>query len=183
MVIRELAAIVLLGFSGAAPLLLWRARFGHWRATRVADLVDGQRVKVGGTVELIGPALRAPYIDVECVAYSIWREDPPPPDETGYHDRAQDFVLRDRAGDGVLVRAGDRFDLRAGRNVSHARDGYVDAHFILPGDEIYVVGVAVRVPDVDGSGATYREPPRRWMLTAAGDQPLVMVGRRKDRRS
>ena len=92
MMLRELAAVVLLGFGGAAPVMLWRARFGHWRATRVADLVDGVRAKIGGTVELLGPPLRAPFIHVDCVAYSIWREDPPPPDESGYHDRAQEFV-------------------------------------------------------------------------------------------
>lgn len=182
--LRELAGLLLLGFGGAAPLLLWRARFGHWRVTAIADLVDGERVKVGGVVEPLGRPLRAPFVDVDCVAYSLWREDPPPADsgadDRGAPQQAQDFVLRDRAGDRVMVRVGKRFDLHEGRRVLHAESS-VDAQLIVAGDEVYVVGVAAEVPDVEGQGATYREPPRRWLLTGSSERPLVIVGRKLPR--
>jgi hypothetical protein len=177
MVMHDLAGALLLALAGAAPIVMWRARFGHWRAGRVADLVDGERIKVGGTVEPLGPPLRAPFLDVECVAYSLWREDPAPPDESDYHKLAQDFILRDGAGDSVLVRGGERFNLHEGRRVLHAESN-VDAQLIRAGDLVYVIGVATEVPDVEGIGATYREPPRRWMLGGSSDRPLVIVGRK-----
>ena len=71
MVIRELAAAVLLGACAVVPILLWRARFGHWRITRAVDLVDGARVKIGGTVEALGPLVHAPDSELGCVARAV----------------------------------------------------------------------------------------------------------------
>jgi hypothetical protein len=181
MVMHDVFAVVMLGIFAAAPVLTFRSRFGFWRSTRIADLVDGERVKVDGVVEPIGQPLRAPFIDMECVIYNIWREDPPPPDETAYHDLGQDFMLRDQAGDSVLVRAGERFDLRGGRAVR--LPPHVDAHIVRAGDLVSVVGFASQVPALDGMGATYREPPRRWILSGSETQSLVIVGRtRQDNR-
>ncbi len=172
---HDVFGALMLGIFAAAPILTFRERFGFWRATRIADLVDGERLRVDGVVEPIGKPLRAPWLEMDCVAYSIWREDPPLPEESGEYDEAQDFMLRDGAGDSVLVRVGDRFQLRAGRQIR--LPPHVDAHVIQAGDLVSVIGVAAEVPALDGMGATYREPPRRWILCGSDPQPLVIVGR------
>ena len=178
---HDVFAAVMLGIFAAAPILTFRSRFGFWRSTRIADLVAGERVKVDGVVEPIGKPLRAPYIDMDCVAYSVWREDPPPPEQTDEHEESQDFMLRDGTGDSVLVRAGRRIVLRGGRQVR--LPPYVDAHIVRAGDLVSVVGFASEVPALDGMGATYREPPRRWILSGSDTQSLVIVGRtRQDSR-
>jgi hypothetical protein len=172
---RELVGALVLGACVVVPLVSWRVRYGHWRVTRVADLVDGARVKVRGTVELLGRPLQAPFIDVHCVAYEIWREDPPRPDEAAWHTRGQDFLLREPGGDALLVRVDDRFDLHGGLSVAHYDDGFVDGRALVPGARAVVVGVAAREPAAEGEGASYREPPRRWTIAGTSTHPLVIV--------
>ena len=179
---HDVFGAVMLGIFAAAPILTYRARFGFWRSTRIADFVDGERVRVDGVVEPIGKPLRAPYIDMECVVFSIWREDPSPTGETSDELEAQDFMLRDIAGDSVLVRVGVRCRFDGGRLVRVPTQN-VDAQLIQAGDAVSVIGFAAEVPALDGMGATYREPPRRWILSGSDTQQLVIIGRKLTRRS
>jgi hypothetical protein len=172
---RELVGALVLGACVMVPLLSWRVRYGHWRVTRIADLVDGMRVKLRGTVELVGKPLHAPFIDANCVAYEVWREDPPPPDVTAWLTRGQDFLLREPGGDAVLVRMNDEFDLHGGLSVAHYDEGFVDGRALVPGARVVVVGTALREPAAEGEGASYREPPRRWTITGTSTHPLVIV--------
>jgi hypothetical protein len=175
---RELIPLTVAAVLGALiPLMRWRGRYGHWRRTRVADLVEGARVKVGGIVEVLDEPLRVPWIGFPCVAYDVWREDPPPPDATDWHKVARDFVVREPGGDSVRVHVGSRFNVEGGVRIFHYDSGMVDGCAIVPGAGVEVVGVARCEIAVDGEGASYREPPRRWTLTASEAQPLVIVGR------
>jgi hypothetical protein len=178
---RELFGVLLLGASVMVPLLNWRARYGHWRPTRIADLVEGARVKLRGTVELIERPLRAPFVDVECVAYEIWREDPPPLDEIAEYERGQDFILREAGGDHVLVRIGEQFGLHGGVQLYHYDSGSVECRALMPGARVDVIGVATREVAPEGDGASYREPPRRWALQGTATQPLVIFARQPRR--
>jgi hypothetical protein len=179
---RELVGALVLGAAVVVPLVSWRIRYGHWRATRMADLVEGVRVKVRGTVELLGRPLHAPFLEVDCVAYEIWREDPPRPGEAAWHTRGQDFLLREPGGETVLVRVDERFDLHGGLSVSYFDDdGFLDGRALVPGARAVVVGVAVREPAAHGDGASYREPPRRWILSGTAAHPLAIVAETKRR--
>jgi hypothetical protein len=179
---EQLFGLIALGLGAVIPLMRWRGRYGHWRRTRVADLVDGARVKVGGVVEALGEPLDVPWIGFPCVAYDVWREDPPPPDGTDWHKVARDFVVREPGGDSVRVHVAGRFSVEGGVRIFHYDSGMVDGCAIVPGAAVEVVGVARCEVAPDGEGASYREPPRRWVLTASDAQPIVIVGRGAPRR-
>src|SRR5262249_39295917 len=125
---------------------------------------------------------------VGCVAYEIWREAPPWPDETAWHTRGQDFVLREAGGDAVLGRVDEHFDLRGGLSVAPYDRSFGDGRAVGAGARGGGAGVAGggaggaggRGGAGGGAGARRRAGRRRLRGTPA--QPLRFVGKASRRR-
>jgi hypothetical protein len=174
----------------------WRARArDRWLARElarfpdatIAELKEGQRVRVTGTVEATGAPLSAPYSGRACLAWctrDVARD--------SLHERlvrfaAGDFVLRGDDGGRILVRASEaELVVTMGHPISVERVGGAAVRresVLQPGEHVTVVGAPRQEPDPTGIGS-YREPPMRlvfgagvWILSGASASQVGVRGK------
>jgi hypothetical protein len=158
-----------------ADLRLWQAM----RASRTAQLTPGRVVvrgrarKLASTLNVPGEALHAvPGPTLLCLAYELPRR------EVGVARSACAPFVVELDGLSLLV---DASALRVAGPV-RPEDNPLDVRVIQDGDPVVVCGVAARVLDPAGPGASYREPPTRWVLHAhaaalVGDHARRDLGR------
>jgi hypothetical protein len=172
--------------------------------TTVREAVDGQEMKIVGTVRFLGPPLKAPLSGTPCAHYRV----------TVVHrkqrsssviireEQGVDFILEDATGRARVLMAGARvavnmdnesrsgtFDADERQEALLTRHGKASQWWIFnksltysegileEGEEVAVFGRARWEIDPD-PGSGYREPPRRLVIEHGNAGPLLVSDHR-----
>jgi hypothetical protein len=176
-----------------AALLFAARRTSNWvrdhqrqrrtmQLVRIADVTPGVRVKICGTVELIGAPLHAPVSGRACAGFAaslyerdaqsaVWRR-------VLVEDDVAAFLVRDASG--VAVVRPRKIDVvwsvdvvRHSEDVAAAERRWEEAALVV-GEPVTVVGMARLEPDPTAP-STYRQMATRPVFDRAAPSPLFVV--------
>jgi hypothetical protein len=176
-----------------AALLFAARRTSNWvrdhrrqrrtmQLVRIADVTPGVRVKICGTVELIGTPLHAPVSGRACAGFSaslyerdaqsaVWRR-------VLVEDEVAAFLVRDASG--VAVVRPRKIDVvwsvdvvRHAEDAASAEQRWEEAALVA-GEPVTIVGMARLEPD-STAPSSYRQMATRPVFDSAAPSPLFVV--------
>jgi hypothetical protein len=150
--------------------------------TPIADVTPGVRVKISGTIELLGAPIHAPVSGRACAGFSTslferdaqsgaWRR-------VLVEDELESFLVRD--GSGVAVVRPRKRDVvwsvdvvREAEEVASGERRWEEAALVA-GEPVTIVGMARLEPDPTAA-STYRQMATRPVFDSAAPSPLFVV--------